>query len=253
MCYATALSGRAGPPDPPRTSIGAPGTSRPTRGNFSMVGTAGSAVRLLPKKGCRLEPPELALPRVGKDLRAEHVGHRRIRQSGVVELRQRFADGGIPRLAGGNIDRRARTHEVEGLLRGLQRHAHAAHGARIRLHESPMHPVGRLEFHPVSHRIAGTRVADAATVGRFGIDRVIAVRRGRGRLADRDRRGQQHLVALDNIETLGAGAQFDFHIGRILRLPDRRVESEGIVGTQLGRFAAGQTQQGDGGHRKNKA
>jgi hypothetical protein len=29
-CYSTALSGRAGPPDPPRTSSGAPRTSRPT-------------------------------------------------------------------------------------------------------------------------------------------------------------------------------------------------------------------------------
>ena len=53
----------------------------------------------------RSEPPQPALTRVGEDLRAEQVGHRRIRQMRVVEARQGFSDRRIPRLARGDVDR----------------------------------------------------------------------------------------------------------------------------------------------------
>lgn len=125
------------------------------------------------------------------------------------------------------MQRGAWTHDGEDLSRGIQWHADAAHGARIRLDEAPMEPIGRAEFHPVGHGVSGARTGHPPACGLLRVDGKISARRWRRGLADAHRRGQEDIVSLDDIEALGARAQLEFHCGGISRRFQGRIEGEG--------------------------
>ena len=162
--------------------------------------------------------PELALTRVREDPRAEHVGHGRIRQVAIVEDGEAFTNGRVPRLVGGNVDRRADTDELERLPGGVNGHPDAAVRARNGFDEAPVETVGGLELHPVRHRIANSRTALAAAVGHLRIDGEVAVRcRRRGR-ADGNRRGEKNGVPFDALR-LCRGYPSPLPFGGMSRVP----------------------------------
>jgi hypothetical protein len=179
--------------------------------------------------------PELAVTRVREDPRTEHVGHGRIRQVAIVEDGEAFTNGRVPRLVGGNVDRRANTDELERLPGGVNGHPDAAVRARSGFDEAPVQTVGGLELHPVRHRIASSRTALAAAVGHLRIDCEVAVRcRRRGR-ADGNRRGEKNGVPFDDIEPLGSGAELEFHCRGIFRLLNRRIKGKRVLCVGQGR------------------
>ena len=179
--------------------------------------------------------PEVAAARVCEDPGAEHVGHGRVRQVAIVEDGEAFADGRVPRLAGGDVDRRTDADELEGLPGGVDGHPDATVRARSRFDEAPVQTVGGHELHPVRHRIASSRTALAPAVGHLRIDGEVAVRcRRRGR-ADGNRRGEKNGVPFDDIEPLGSGAELELHRGGIFRLFNRRIKGKRILCVGHGR------------------
>ena len=174
-----------------------------------------------------LEVPHFPSLGIGKDLGALHVGVGRIGEGGVIEARQGSADGGIPWLAGGDIDGGADANEVEGFARGVERHADTSGGAGVGFDEAPVHSVGRaVEGHPVGHGVASTGLALAAAVFCFGGDAVGSSGCGGGGFSDGDGGGEEDFVALDDIHFLSTGADGDTDGGAVGGLSDWGVERE---------------------------
>jgi hypothetical protein len=162
--------------------------------------------------------PEIAPLRICEDSRTKHVGHGRILQTAIIEHGKAFADGCVPGLVGGDVDRRADADQLEGLPGGVNRHPHAAVRARSRLHKTPVQTVGRLKLHPVRHRVASSRAALTAAIGHLRVDPKVAVGCRRGSRANGNRRGEKDGIPLDDVEPLGSAAELELHRGGILRL-----------------------------------
>ena len=195
---------------------------------------------------------EAALSGIGKDLRAEHVGHGGIRQGGVVEDGEGFADGGIFGVAGSDVDGGADGDHVEDFLGGLDGEADAAVGAGVGFDEAPVHAVGGgVEGHPVGHGVAGAGLALAAAVGHFALDAVHASGGGVTGFADGAGGGEQDAAAFHDVEALGDGADFDFDGGGVRRLLSGRVELGGVVAAPG--CSGGAACKAGGGGEKNEA
>lgn len=114
---------------------------------------------------------EAALGGISKDLRAEHVGHGRVRKGGVVKNGEGLADRCIFGVAGGYMDGSADRDHVEDFLGRLDRETDAAVGARVGFDEAPVHAVGGgVERHPIGHGVASSGLALTAAVGHFALD-----------------------------------------------------------------------------------
>lgn len=148
---------------------------------------------------------------------------------GIVQFRKFLPNRAVPRLTGSNVQGRTTSHQLENFSSRMQRHPHAAHGAGLWLDESPVHSVGRFEFHPVSHRISRARATDPPTIGLLGINRKVTMRCWGRSFSNRDRSRQQDSITFHDIESLGTGAELHFYIGRIFWSLDRRVESKGVL------------------------
>lgn len=84
---------------------------------------------------------EATLSCVFEDFGAEHVRVGRVRQGGIIQHGQGFADGGVLWVAGGDVDWCADGDHVKDFVGGLDGHADAAVGAGVGFYKTPVHAV----------------------------------------------------------------------------------------------------------------
>lgn len=201
------------------------------------------------QRGLSLVSVNFAFFGIFEDLLAQHVVHRRVCQSGVIQHGEGLADGGVFRMAGGDDQRSALGDHGEDFLRGLDGQADATVGARVGFHPAPVHAVGGLELHPKAHRVTCAWAALAAAVCLLAVNAESAMRgRGAGS-ADRARGGEEDFIALHDVHALGAGAKLHLHGGRIGDGLGRWVKAGREITALFGGAAAhgsGHRDEGDG-------
>src|SRR4030095_4760168 len=92
-----------------------------------------------------------------------------------------------------------------------------AMGMRHRPDKPFVKTVGRSEFAPVSHRIASVGLALPAALFLFAVNREVAVRGWRARLAHVSLNNDYHPVSFHHKQVLRRSGEFHFHLGRIMR------------------------------------
>ena len=112
--------------------------------------------------------------------------------------------------------------------------------ARGGMDKSFMEAVRRLELAPISHRIAGVGLADAALVLDLVIDGETPRRRLRAPFTDVALHRHEEAVAFHDVDVLGRSGELYLHFGRVVRaMRGNAITARGDAGRSAARQKKG--------------